>query len=71
MTLDEFVFTVTMGCGCFAGGLWYGEAKPVPPVAKVCPTLEGHKVLSSSHTVEGHYCTYAISKGRALRQVKI
>lgn len=71
MTPDKAVFMTAFAGGCFAFGLMLGEAKPLPPVQKVCPSVQGHQVISTSSTREGEYCTYARATGKVLRPVKI
>ncbi len=63
---DAAIFLLAFGTGSFFLGYTLGKGAPMPPVAKVCPAVEGHAVISSSSTYDGEYCTYAIVKGKAL-----
>jgi hypothetical protein len=71
ISADQWVFLVAFGGGVFFMGYELGEAKPLPPVAKVCPAVEGQQVISSSSTKDGEYCTYANAYGKQLRLKRV
>ena len=71
ISADHLVFLVAFGGGVFFMGYELGEAKPLPPVPKFCPMVEGHQVISSSSTRDGEYCTYATSYGKAVKPRRI
>jgi hypothetical protein len=71
MTWDKAIVIASFAGGCFALGLMLGEAKPLPPVQKVCPVVQGQQVISTSSTREGEYCTYATSYGKAMKPRRV
>ncbi len=71
ISADQWVFLAAFGGASFFMGLELGEHKPLPPVVKVCPAVEGQQVVSSSMTNEGAYCTYSNAYGKALRLRKV
>ena len=62
-------YSFAMGClfGASVFLMWL-----LPPEPKVCPVVEGQKVVTTYNVNDGHYCVYEKSSPmRAKRSVKL
>ena len=63
----NWLFGVVFGAGVAV--MYLTQALP----EKVCPVVEGQKVVSSYHVNDGHYCVYVAhgGTGRTKRVIKL
>lgn len=66
---DRAVFVTCILAAVFLLGFTAGEQKPVP---KVCPVVDGMKVMSTAATRDGEICYYSKQQtGYAVKRVKL